>query len=94
LEEWEAFWRIGQIREIVAPGFAYRANLAHEEGLLDASLAGRDEVVQAPASKLIDALFEKVRWRDPPILLRNKTHSGDQLPGLEQVVSPDTVYQP
>ena len=90
-EELAAFWKIGQIKEIIAPGFAYRVNLAREEGLLDAILAGQTEEVRERASKSIAALSVRVRWRYPPGSPHSEMRPEDQPPDLGSSAPPDTV---
>src|SRR3954463_3626647 len=64
-EEWRAFWRIGQIKEIASPGFARRLNLAREEGLLAPLLAGDSDTVARLASECIESLSEQICWVYP-----------------------------
>ena len=78
----EAFWTIGQIRLILEPGFAYRVKLAHEEGLLDAILAGREEEVLECGSRLISALSARVHWRYPQELPHSEMRQEDRRPDL------------
>lgn len=64
-EEWRAFWRIGQIREIAEPGFARRLEIAREEGLLALLLAGDRDGVERVASECIESLSAQIRWVYP-----------------------------
>jgi hypothetical protein len=61
-DEWRAYWRIGQIREIASPGFAYRVNLARELGLLAPLLAGDSDKVATVASECIESLSAQIHW--------------------------------
>src|ERR1700730_11510789 len=67
-DEWRAYWRIGQIREIASPGFARRLEIAHEEGLLAPLLAGDSDKVARVASECIESLSAQIRWVYPPPL--------------------------
>jgi hypothetical protein len=66
-EEWTAFWKMGQIREIASPGFAGRVVLAHEEGLLSLILAGDLESVEKRASELLTILSAQIHSEYRPI---------------------------
>lgn len=62
-EEWTAFWKMGQIREIASPGFANRVALAREVGLLAPMLAGDSEAVAKRASELLATLSDQIQSR-------------------------------
>jgi hypothetical protein len=60
--EWEAYWIIGQIKEIASPGFAHRLEIAREEGLLEPLLAGDLDRVAQLASERIKFLSAQIHW--------------------------------
>lgn len=59
-DEWRAFVKMGQIREILAPRFAYLVSLARAEGLLNGLLADDPEAVQRLGSELMDTLAAQI----------------------------------
>ena len=65
LEEWQAYWRIGQIRMIASPGFALQLDIAREEGLLAPLLAGDSDTVARLASECIESLSARIHWVYP-----------------------------
>ena len=65
-EEWQAYWRIGQIREIASPGFVRRLEIAREEGLLIPLLAGDLGTAEILASECIKSLSGQIHWVYPP----------------------------
>ena len=96
-EEWYAFWKIGQIREIASPGFAYRANLARELGLLDAILAGQEEEARQHALEWIAVLSAQIRWVYPTVQPHTATPAECPAHPKDQSESPslsDTACQP
>ena len=70
LEEWAAYWKMGQIREIASPGFADRVALAREVGLLAPMLEGDSAEVAKRVSELLATLAAQIRSQYQP------THSG------------------
>ena len=64
-DEWHAFCKMGDIKEIASPRFARLVNLARVEGLLGPLLAGDQEVVQRCASEFLDALSAKIHSQYP-----------------------------
>jgi hypothetical protein len=64
-EEWQAYWRIGQIKEIASLGFARRLTIAREEGLLAPLLAGDSDKVASLASECIALLSVRICWVYP-----------------------------
>jgi hypothetical protein len=66
-EEWRAFCKMGDIRQIASPRFARLVNLAHAEGLLAPMLAGDQEAVRRRASELLDALSAQIYSQYPEV---------------------------
>ena len=59
-EEWLAFVKIGQIREVLSPRFVQLINLARAEGLLEGLLEGDSEMVQRRGSELLSCLAARI----------------------------------
>jgi len=70
-ERWSAFFTIGEVQMIATPGFARRARLAREQGLLDSVLADDRQELLGRASELISRLAAQIHPEYQPSLFDN-----------------------